>query len=177
MLSTEIKTIFDKGIRPIIQCLKEIESLDVDPDEGMRGRIVDIIIKDECFRFIIDWSNFESYNRQYAKPNYYDEKNVPCKTWFDQSWYQKHKTADSIYAELDSNIFEIVENDIYTEYQKSNSKDHYVLWLENQIRKNKPSMPWSMPCNVCDWICSQRGTGICDKSATHGTHLPDIRRT
>jgi hypothetical protein len=30
--------------------------------------------------------------------------------------------------------------------------------------QTQPTNRPSMPCDVCDWICPQRGTGICDKS-------------
>lgn len=76
MLSKDIVELFNKGVRPILECKKEIERLDADPDQGMRGCLVDVRIDDDdkdnfekCYyEFIIDFGKFEEFNRQFFHP-------------------------------------------------------------------------------------------------------------
>ena len=49
---------------------------------------------------------------------------------------------------------------------KDEKKDRAAEEL-GTIDKQTTNRP-SMPCDVCDWICPQRGTGICDKSVISG---------
>lgn len=142
MKAREIYQLFLKGVRPIIECTEEVLKLECDPDPHMRGRIKNIQIEDqgeewEHLLFIIDFGEFEEYNVSFGRSNYYNDKGIPCETWFQQSYYQGNKNAVSIYVEYGDESFSIVGDSLYDEFLNSKSDLSYVKWLENEVKELK----------------------------------------
>lgn len=141
MKAKEIFELFKKGVRPVLECTKEVFTIDCDPDEGMRGKLLDIEIADkgesyECLKFVLDFGMFEPHNIEHAKHNYYDSNGVPCETWFQQDYYERDKNRVEFYIGYDSEVFKLVENsEAYEDYIASKSDLNYVSWLEEQYHK------------------------------------------
>lgn len=140
MTNKEIYSIFKKGVSLILECTVGINDLEVDPDSGMRGKLVNIQVMDEgdageYLCFIIDFGMFEDLNKTYAKFNYYDSNHLPCESWFQQHWYESTKHKVEIYTEYSDDIFNLVLNDIQQKFLESKSDMTYVVWLEDQVRR------------------------------------------
>lgn len=140
MKAREIFDLYLKGVCPILECNSGIESLEVDPDTGMRGKLkgINIVDLDEEYEhlvFTIDFGIYEEYNRGFAKANYYNESHEPCETWFEQEWYGKEKNHVEIYLEYTDDVFDVAQNDLYEEFKKEGGNTTYVSWLENKVRE------------------------------------------
>jgi len=67
---------------------------EIDFDDGMKARVVNIIPDDQCHRVFVNFSEFEEYNCNLMLPNYYDSNGQPTEKWCAQSHYPKDGKTD-----------------------------------------------------------------------------------
>lgn len=133
----DLKAVVDQGIQPVVEFTEGVNKLEVDPDVKMRCKV--LCVDDSCdgMRLTCDFTEFDQYNRVYAKHNYFDEKSNPTKTWMQQKSYTPEKLqAYTLYADPEDDICVIVEDKyflIWQRYQKEQTGESYVRWLERIV--------------------------------------------
>ena len=148
MKCADILSLFRAGVPLILKCNNEIYKKDSDPDVGMIGRLLNVVVVDpgseyECYNFVLDFGEFETFNIPLAQSNYYDSNGIPCETWMQQNYYEKDKNKLSIYVNLDEDIFDIYKPiPLINEYLNSrlNENQTYVSWLGEELLKARKGL-------------------------------------
>lgn len=123
------------GVKPVVQFSKEIEEMESVIDEGMRGRFIGFVERNDGdveLRFEI--KEFEAFNVPLMQPNYYDKAGQPTLRAIDTNFYPKNGIEVLYWNEDHSLPVEIVENNgLFQEYVASGSDKSYILWLETKL--------------------------------------------
>ena len=107
-----MKSTAQEGIKnligKVIRFTDEVEKEEIDFDSGMLARIKSI---SPChpsnstwkvYDFVMDFSEFEEYNKGLMKANYFNSNGVPCKTWTQQPRYEEDlKNGCQIYLQFE----------------------------------------------------------------------------
>jgi hypothetical protein len=139
LTAREVKRIIDSGIKPIIEFTEKAQLHDLDPDVGMRCELISCSNVDEndCIWFTCDFKGWKDYNKQFAKPVWYDKSHNPTLTWFESGYYPedgKYEICQDADYELD--VFTIVKTSkYYKTYLESGSLLSYITWLEKKIEE------------------------------------------
>ena len=113
----------------------------------MRARLVALAVDDMLdephnwvWRLVVDYSEFDEYNKTLESANYYDKNNVPRLTAREARLY---KAVDTLYVTPDvlgdriKVLDQEAENSYHTAsslYARSkNDKETYVAWLERKV--------------------------------------------
>ena len=69
-------------------------------EAGMKAKIAGIVY-DGYGEYVVyfDFSGYEEYNKQFMKPDYYDQNGVPCLRWDQTSYYPKDCTEEVVFVE------------------------------------------------------------------------------
>lgn len=137
MTIAEFTKLLDDGLRPVIE-FKESEShVDSYADPGMRARATGWLLEcDDVVIITVDFSEFEQFNLQFEKPDYYDKAGHACLTAHQAGYY---RPTDHYYYGLNDPMeshFVIVEDfslKLYGEYRKANAGRSYIAWLEERL--------------------------------------------
>jgi hypothetical protein len=135
----DLKAIVDQGIHAVIEFTEGVNDLEVDPDVRMRCKVLRIDdFHDSGLRLMCDFTEFDQYNRAFAKSNYFDKQGNPTQTWMQQEKYTRETLqAYTLYAGPDDDICVIVDDKyarFWKLYQKENTKESYVSWLERNLK-------------------------------------------
>ena len=138
MKSNEFFQLVRSGKQPIVRFLDNIyHHAEESVDPRMVGKVIGATQEyEDSYRFLIDLSGYEEYNKSVACRNWNDSNGEPKLTWFETSFYPKDG-IEPVYLRLDIEIpMEIVEeNSLLSEYVVSQSTLGYVEWLEEQINR------------------------------------------
>jgi hypothetical protein len=75
-----------------------VDESEIDFDPRMRAKVVDAYLSSEedYWKIQVDFSFWEEYNKQFARPNYYDANGEPCLRWHETKFYPDN-CLDTIY--------------------------------------------------------------------------------
>lgn len=136
MLGKELAALIKDGVHPVVTFRPSVLVYENYMEPGMRGRLVSISNeRDDMFRLLIDFTEFDEFNQQFESRNYYDKNGVPCLTARESGYY---KGSGHIYVDNDSEVdfFEIEESErlkLHVEFQAGQSDKTYLQWLEDMV--------------------------------------------
>jgi hypothetical protein len=132
-------------IGKVVQFTQKIEDMESYPEGGMRARIVSLNEKDTHMKdprdhlYVIefDYSEFDEFNENLEKSNYYDKHGIACLTAREANMYE---AKERIYFGSPKlwpfeNYFTLLnerQNILHDRFKKSGATN-YVEWLESQI--------------------------------------------
>ncbi len=116
-----------------------IEQIETGFDPKMRAKIVDVVAKDHgvgepFYKFVFDFSQYEEYNKQFSKPNFYDDNGDPCLRWHEAGapLYPSNK-LEVVYLEEAYNYFDIVSE----EEQITNKVNKIIERVQKAIKDDE----------------------------------------
>lgn len=136
MTGKELAQLVRDGIRPVVTFGKSVEDQESYLEAGMRGRLVGVLRDEhEYISLAVDLTEFDDFNRQYEKANYYDKSGVARLTAREAGFY---KPTESVYMGPDDEVEVLVIEDadalkLYARYQTERGGKSYVQWLEQRV--------------------------------------------
>lgn len=136
MTGRELATLVMDGIRPVVTFAKPVEDQESYLEGGMRGRLVGVLRdEEEYISLAVDLTEFDEFNKQYEKANYYDKSGVARLTAREAGFY---KPSESVYVGPNDDVEVLVIEDaeallLYKRYQADGGGKSYVQWLEQMI--------------------------------------------
>lgn len=104
----------------------------------MRGRIISSLIKhDDCIEMIVDFTEFDEFNKQFESANYYDKDQNPTLTARQANFY--NMTNEKMYFMINQDVGESLEIEqnarikLFEKFTSEHSSKTYVQWLEDQL--------------------------------------------
>ena len=138
MIGKELIELFNKGLRPLVKFTKEVEDLDLQFEEGMLAKIVDIK-KSNCgdlYDIVFDEKEFNKYNIDLEKPCCANKYTFT----YDSKWSEIKKRYDrvTISIDVDDEVcnFEIIDDayaELVREFLDSETDLTYVEWLQEKL--------------------------------------------
>ena len=119
---------------------KEIEfnylvaELEIFFDKGMRGRIIDITLyvsydDGDCFKLLVDFSEWEEYNKRRSLPTFYDNAGNASLKWHETTFYP-HNKVEKIFLMGDQLSGDKCIYKVLSEEETKNVRDRTVEALE-----------------------------------------------
>lgn len=139
MTGRELLEAFKNGLRPVLGFTPDVNELEMQFEDGMRAKLIDIRIEDdECIKLVLDESKYRMTNELAEHPYY--RKEVGGEFIHKYSEIHGRNNVATIYDELDnelSNVFVVEDssNRLYEAYIESNTDISYVEWLEFELLK------------------------------------------
>lgn len=140
MKHSEFAQMVQSGVHPVITFNEGINELEVYPQPGMQGRVIGAESEgegDDTVLLMIDYTEFEEYNKQFEISNYYDKNGSACLTAREAGCYD---VVEGIYTMSNQDVGEqfIATTDttsirLYDIYKQSGSAGSYVSWLEDTV--------------------------------------------
>jgi hypothetical protein len=128
-----------------IQFTPKIEEMEAYPENGMRARIVSIDeenthrydVEDHLYKIKFDYSEFDDFNNELEKSNYYDRNGNACLTARQANMYEPQEVIYFGSPKLwpFEDYFTILgprSNELLKRFNESGSTN-YIEWLESQI--------------------------------------------
>ncbi|WCF11505.1 hypothetical protein NDS46_31605 (plasmid) [Paenibacillus thiaminolyticus] len=131
--------LFSNGKHPAVQFTKKIEEYETIFDEGMRGRVYNVKKgSHRTFTVHFEIKEFEAYNIELMKPDYYDSEGNPTKKAIETSFYPKDG-IESICFQHDEDVpcILVEDHNFFDLYKASDSTESYLTWLEKQLLDSK----------------------------------------
>ncbi len=136
MTGKELAALVMDGICPVVTFTKRVEDQESYLEGGMRGRLIAVMRNEEEYiSLAVDLTEFDDFNRQYEKANYYDKSGVARLTAREAGFY---KPVESVYVgpadEVDVlQIEDAASLKLYERYQADSDGKSYVQWLEQKL--------------------------------------------
>jgi hypothetical protein len=75
-------------IGKVIEFNDEVEYTEIDFDSKMRAKVISAEMTDEdVFKLELDFSEYEEYNKEHMKSNYWDKNHQPTLKWCETRYY------------------------------------------------------------------------------------------
>lgn len=145
MKTKELIDILKQGVKPVVKFTEGIHEIE-SADPNMMGRVVgykDIDIWErgsETVTFIIDFSEFVEYNKNFAERSWRDDNGSPTLTWFESKFYPKDHKEDIVEMLIENfkdsklEMFEVVETSKHFEdFLAQKEETDYIKYLENLL--------------------------------------------
>lgn len=128
------------GVHPVITFNEGITKLEVYPQPGMRGRVIDAENgdDDDTILFIFDYAEFDEYNKQFEEENYYDKNGAARLTAREAGCYDVVEGIYTMsYQDVGSQfvLTDSLSTRLYNIYSQSGSGGSYVAWLEDTVSR------------------------------------------
>lgn len=137
------------GLRPIVTIQSNVFE-EAFLEEGMKARIISLSSDNEenddvVYEFVLDFSEFYDFNKQFAVPNYYDSNREPTLT-AEEAGYMPSNKRERIHHSINyETLFFVIDSqssiELAEEYSKleTSIKDKlsYTEWLENELIKSR----------------------------------------
>jgi hypothetical protein len=127
-----------------IQFTEKALDLECYPEAGMRAKVVSAILSEDSkdpynrvFKVVINFEQFDEFNRQFESANYFDKSQRPTLTAREAGFYKQVDTlylSDEVYGPW-SDIFTVVGEKakaLFASYVASKVDMSYVEWLEEK---------------------------------------------
>jgi len=132
------------GQKPVIEFVGGIEEQETGFDVGMRARVVGLAdIGDGVTELLCDFSEFEEFNKQFGKPDYYDENGVARLHFWETRYYPKDR-REKVYASAEVVPFAVVtegsRSEAYEDFRREGEGKKYIDWLEEKYAEMKNAL-------------------------------------
>lgn len=129
------------ALKPVVRFTSVIEDIEGYLEAGMMARITKVTEPDTdgVFQVFYDLSEFDEYNRQFEKANYYDSNMVPCLTAREKGYYKPQDDYYTEATEVDGAPYWLTQFEVVPQHgtylmdrfnERANKNQSYIQWLE-----------------------------------------------
>lgn len=120
-----------------VEFINDVSVLESYPEKGMRGTIIDIVENEtDVLRMVVDYSDFDEYNKAFESHDYFNDAGKPCLTAREAGYYHVEETIYVMAGDNISNYIAIIGDErtnLYTRYLETGTEQPYVQWLEELV--------------------------------------------
>ena len=134
----QLYELLQSGIKPVVTFKHDVLNFECFCEPGMRAQITSCVFDSlDMIKIVVDYTQFEEFNKQFETSNYYDEHGVACLTAREADQYENTETIYFMidHDDLDS-VLEVEQSammKLYEKYVSEKSNKTYIQWLEAQL--------------------------------------------